>query len=81
MGFAYAFKVYWSPLVDRIDVPLLGRLGRRRGWMLLCQILVTFGLLGMAAVAAAMGFAVLTARASPPSARRAGWWQLAPLHC
>jgi len=35
VGFAYAFKVYWSPLVDRIDVPLLGRLGRRRGWMLL----------------------------------------------
>ncbi|MEP6965924.1 MAG: AmpG family muropeptide MFS transporter, partial [Polaromonas sp.] len=50
VGFAYAFKVYWSPLVDRIDLPLLGRLGRRRGWMLLCQILVTIGLLGMAAV-------------------------------
>src|SRR5664279_4190199 len=53
VGFAYAFKVYWSPLVDRIDVPLLGRLGRRRGWMLLCQILVTIGLLGMAAVGTA----------------------------
>jgi len=48
VGFAYAFKVYWSPLVERIDVPLLGRLGRRRGWMLLCQILVAIGLLGMA---------------------------------
>lgn len=70
VGFAYAFKVYWSPLVDRIDVPLLGRLGRRRGWMLLCQILVTFGLLGMAAVGTAGGlvaigaFALLTAFAS-----------------
>ncbi|MEI6801536.1 MAG: MFS transporter [Burkholderiales bacterium] len=70
VGFAYAFKVYWSPLVDRIDVPLLGRLGRRRGWMLLCQILVTVGLLGMAAVGtqgglAAIGaFALLTAFAS-----------------
>ncbi|MFZ3220218.1 MAG: MFS transporter [Rhodoferax sp.] len=70
VGFAYAFKVYWSPLVDRIDVPLLGRLGRRRGWMLLCQILVTIGLLGMAAVGTAGGlaaigaFAVLTAFAS-----------------
>ena len=70
VGFAYAFKVYWSPLVDRIDVPLLGRLGRRRGWMLLCQILVTIGLLGMAAVGtqgglAAIGaFALLTAFAS-----------------
>src|SRR5206468_4573382 len=70
VGFAYAFKVYWSPLVDRIDVPLLGRLGRRRGWMLLCQILVAIGLLGMAAVGTAGGlaaigaFALLTAFAS-----------------
>jgi MFS transporter, PAT family, beta-lactamase induction signal transducer AmpG len=70
VGFAYAFKVYWSPLVDRIDVPLLGRLGRRRGWMLLCQILVSIGLLGMALVGtdtglAAIGaFALLTAFAS-----------------
>jgi PAT family beta-lactamase induction signal transducer AmpG len=70
VGFAYAFKVYWSPLVDRIDVPLLGRLGRRRGWMLLCQLLVVVGLAGMAFVGtggglAAIGaFALLTAFAS-----------------
>ena len=70
VGFAYAFKVYWSPLVDRIDVPLLGRLGRRRGWMLLCQLLVAVGLMGMAAVGTAGGlaaigaFALLTAFAS-----------------
>ncbi|MBD9354494.1 MFS transporter [Methylomonas sp. EbA] len=70
VGFAYAFKVYWSPLVDRIDVPLLGRLGRRRGWILLCQILVAIGLLGMATVGTADGlaaigaFALLTAFAS-----------------
>jgi len=70
VGFAYAFKVYWSPLVDRMDVPLLGRLGRRRGWMLLCQILVTIGLVGMAAVGTQGGlvaigaFALLTAFAS-----------------
>ncbi|MFC5496460.1 AmpG family muropeptide MFS transporter [Caenimonas terrae] len=70
VGFAYAFKVYWSPLVDRLDLPLLGRLGRRRGWMLLCQLLVAVGLLGMAAVGTAGGlaaigaFALLTAFAS-----------------
>lgn len=70
VGFAYAFKVYWSPLVDHVDVPLLGRLGRRRGWMLLCQILVIVGLLGMASVGTAGGlvaiggFALLTAFAS-----------------
>jgi MFS transporter, PAT family, beta-lactamase induction signal transducer AmpG len=70
VGFAYAFKVYWSPLVDRVDVPLLGRLGRRRGWMLLCQLLVALGLLGMALVGVSAGlvaigaFALLTAFAS-----------------
>jgi PAT family beta-lactamase induction signal transducer AmpG len=70
VGFAYAFKVYWSPLVDRLDVPLLGRLGRRRGWMLACQILVAIGLVGMAAVGVKGGlgaigaFALLTAFAS-----------------
>src|SRR5437868_7978968 len=70
VGFAYAFKVYWSPLVDRLDVPLLGRLGRRRGWMLLCQLLAAIGLVGMSAVGVAGGlaaigaFALLTAFAS-----------------
>jgi PAT family beta-lactamase induction signal transducer AmpG len=70
VGFAYAFKVYWSPLVDRVDVPILGRLGRRRGWMMLCQILVALGLLGMSLVGVKGGlgpigaFALLTAFAS-----------------
>src|SRR5690348_14877404 len=48
VGLAYTFKVFWAPIVDRTDVPLLGRLGRRRGWMLLSQALVAFGLFGMA---------------------------------
>jgi MFS transporter, PAT family, beta-lactamase induction signal transducer AmpG len=70
VGFAYAFKVYWSPLVDRLELPLFGRLGRRRGWMLLCQLLVAIGIVGMALVGtdsglAAIGaFALLTAFAS-----------------
>ncbi len=33
IGLAYAFKFLWSPLVDRVPLPLLGRLGRRRGWL------------------------------------------------
>ncbi len=70
VGFAYAFKVYWSPLVDRLNLPLFGRLGRRRGWMMLCQLLVAIGLVSMAMVGtsgglAAIGaFALLTAFAS-----------------
>lgn len=49
VGLAYSLKVFWSPIIDRTDVPLLGRLGRRRGWMLLTQLIVAIGLLGMAA--------------------------------
>lgn len=38
---AYSFKFLWSPLVDRLPLPLLtGWLGRRRSWMLFSQILV-----------------------------------------
>lgn len=70
VGLAYSLKLFWAPLVDRLDVPLFGRLGRRRGWMALAQLAVGFGLIGMAAVGPAggltaiAGFAVLTAFAS-----------------
>jgi PAT family beta-lactamase induction signal transducer AmpG len=59
VGLAYTFKVFWAPLVDRLDVPLLGRLGRRRGWMLLSQLAVAAGLAGMAAVGAAGGLTAI----------------------
>ncbi len=48
VGLAYTLKVFWSPIIDRTDVPLLGRLGRRRGWMLFTQLIVAIGLVGMA---------------------------------
>ena len=49
VGLAYAFKWVWSPLVDRMPLPLLTRwLGRRRSWLLLAQALVMAGLVGMA---------------------------------
>ncbi|MCY7398988.1 MAG: MFS transporter [Sphingomonas bacterium] len=41
IGLAYAFKFLWSPLVDRVRLPGLERLGRRRGWLILCQVLLT----------------------------------------
>lgn len=40
IGLAYAFKFLWSPAVDRITLPLLGRLGRRRSWLLPIQLLL-----------------------------------------
>ncbi|WP_238530082.1 AmpG family muropeptide MFS transporter [Alicycliphilus denitrificans] len=51
VGLAYAFKWVWSPLVDRLPLPLLTRaLGRRRSWLLLAQGMVMAGLVGMALV-------------------------------
>lgn len=34
----YSLHFLWSPLVDRVRVPLLGRMGQRRGWILGMQI-------------------------------------------
>lgn len=49
VGLAYAFKWVWAPLVDRLPLPgLTRRLGRRRSWLLLSQLLIATGLLGMA---------------------------------
>ncbi len=47
-GLAYLFKFVWGAAVDRLRIPLLGRLGRRRSWMILTQVTVAAGLLGMA---------------------------------
>ncbi|MDQ9169215.1 MFS transporter [Oxalobacteraceae bacterium R-40] len=49
-GLAYSFKFLWAPLVDRLRLPLLGRLGQRRSWLLLTQIVVMIGLMAMASV-------------------------------
>jgi hypothetical protein len=47
IGLAYAFKWVWSPLLDQWRLPLLGGMGRRRSWLLLSQVLVVIGLVGM----------------------------------
>ena len=48
VGLAYSLKFFWSPFVDRMHLPLVGRLGRRRSWMLLSQCGVMIGLTVMA---------------------------------
>src|SRR5271154_6465979 len=41
VGTPYTVKFLWAPLVDALDVPVLSKLfGRRRGWLLLSQILL-----------------------------------------
>jgi PAT family beta-lactamase induction signal transducer AmpG len=44
----YAFKFLWAPLMDALRLPLLGRLGRRRSWLLLCQVLLVASMIAMA---------------------------------
>lgn len=40
IGLAFAFKFLWSPLLDRIDLPGLRRLGHRKQWIVTAQVLL-----------------------------------------
>ena len=71
VALAYGIKFLWSPLVDRMPLPFLTvLLGKRRGWMLLAQAGIIFGLLNMAVsdplneLQSLVLFAVVTAFAS-----------------
>ena len=51
VGFAYSMKFLWSPIVDRVKLPFLNpRLGHRRSWLMLSQILIAASLLLMGLV-------------------------------
>ena len=50
VGLTYSIKFVWGAMVDRIPLPLLGRMGRRRSWMLVSQIVAGAGLIGMGLV-------------------------------
>ena len=45
VGFPYAFKYLWSPLLDRYSPPFLGR---RKGWLLVIQSLLVLSIGSMA---------------------------------
>lgn len=58
---AYSAKFLWAPLVDRVNLPLIGpRLGHRRSWMLVAQLAIVVGL-GLIAGRQAGGDLALTA--------------------
>ncbi|MGJ7904254.1 AmpG family muropeptide MFS transporter [Lysobacter sp. 1R34A] len=60
VGLAYSLKFLWAPLVDKLDAPVVGRwLGRRRGWMLLSQLVAAAALVGMALVEPRQGQLIL----------------------
>jgi PAT family beta-lactamase induction signal transducer AmpG len=41
VGIMFSIKVVWAPVIDRVSLPLLtGLLGRRRGWLLLAQVVI-----------------------------------------
>lgn len=40
IGLAYAFKFLWSPALDRVDLPGLRRLGKRKQWIVTAQLLL-----------------------------------------
>lgn len=44
----YSFKFLWAPVVDQVRLPLLGRLGQRRSWLLAAQTVLLVSLLLMA---------------------------------
>ncbi len=48
VGLAYSLKFAWSPIVDRYSLPVLGRFGQRRGWMLFSQLGILAGLVMLA---------------------------------
>jgi PAT family beta-lactamase induction signal transducer AmpG len=63
VGLAYSLKFLWAPIIDRVDAPLVGRLGRRRGWMLFTQLFIGLGLLAMALTGLKAGLVTLGALA------------------
>jgi PAT family beta-lactamase induction signal transducer AmpG len=61
IGLTYSVKFLWGAVVDRLPPPLPGRLGRRRGWMIVTQVAVGAGLIGMAASDPRAGLGALVA--------------------
>ncbi|HET9976333.1 MAG TPA: MFS transporter [Burkholderiaceae bacterium] len=59
VGLPYTFKFLWAPLMDRFDLPWLGR---RRGWLVLTQLALAGALFVMAGISpkgATQAFALL----------------------
>jgi len=61
VGLAYSFKFVWAPVLDSVKLPLIGRLGRRRSWILLAQAGVVGGLAAMTAIGPSGGLVLFGA--------------------
>lgn len=47
VGLAYAFQFLWSPLLDKVDIPGLRRLGKRKQWIAPMQLVIGIALVVM----------------------------------
>jgi PAT family beta-lactamase induction signal transducer AmpG len=48
VGIAYGWKFLWAPVLDRLSLPLItSALGRRRGWLILIQVLLALAILAL----------------------------------
>jgi MFS transporter, PAT family, beta-lactamase induction signal transducer AmpG len=47
IGLAYAFQFLWSPLLNRVDIPVVKRLGKRKQWIVSAQIVLAIVLFAM----------------------------------
>jgi len=47
VGLVYAFQFLWSPLLDKVNIPALSRLGKRKQWIAPMQLIVGAALLMM----------------------------------
>ncbi|HET8638072.1 MAG TPA: MFS transporter [Acidobacteriaceae bacterium] len=62
IGVTYSIKVLWAPVIDRLPVPGLTRaLGKRRSWMLVGQLGIAAGLVGVSCLDPAADLGLLTA--------------------
>jgi len=58
VGMIYSIKFFWSPIVDRLKLPLLSRLlGQRRSWILVGQLMIVGGLLVISSINPAVNLA------------------------
>lgn len=47
VGLAYAFQFLWSPLLDKVDIPGLRKLGKRKQWIVPMQLVIGIALVVM----------------------------------
>jgi PAT family beta-lactamase induction signal transducer AmpG len=65
VGFSYSLKFMWAPLIDRLDLPFLtAKLGHRRSWMAVLQVIILLCLLGVATTDPRTSLATLAAFAT-----------------